>query len=335
MVNLSGKNLPGKVTAELEELGRHGLADKTWSSYTTAERMLSKYHREKKIQRHLPLEEQTILGFIHWLAIERKLAAGTITCYLAGVRQLHIARGLPEPNIRNETINLILKGIKNKSNKDKLLKKSVRRPITKELMALLKKRLAAWNTNSTDQRLLWAVATNLFHGAFRIGELLGSRKTEFDPAFDLLTDDLHMTAKSTQFRLKMPKEDRKGRSTIVDVYAAGGPSCPVRALVKWRNMSKEWPAGQPAFRWRNGSPLTQNEFRNILKERLTGYVKNPEDVFCTHSFRIGTASMLGALGFDDEDVQAVGRWSSRAFEEYLMLPRTKRIAIAKKLKLYV
>ncbi len=114
MVNLSGKNLPGKVTAELEELGRHGLAVKTWSSYSTAERMLSKYHREKKIQRHLPLEEQTILGFIHWLAIDRKLAAGTITCYLAGVRQLHIAKGLPEPNIRNETINLILKGIKNK-----------------------------------------------------------------------------------------------------------------------------------------------------------------------------------------------------------------------------
>ncbi len=73
----------------------------------------------------------------------------------------------------------------------------------------------------------------------------------------------------------------------------------------------------------------------MLKERLDGYVENPEDIFCTHSFRIGTASMLGSLGFDDEDVQAVGRWSSRAFEEYLMLPRTKRIAVAKKLKLFI
>jgi hypothetical protein len=335
MVNLSGKNLPERVTADLEELGRHGLAAKTWSSYTTAERMLSKYHREKKIRRELPVGESTILGFIHWLAVDRKLAAGTITCYLAGIRQLHIARGLPAPDIRNETINLILKGIKNKNDKDKLLKKTVRKPITKELMALLKKRLVSWDVNSTDQRLLWAVATNLFHGAFRIGELLGDRKTEFDPAFDLLTDDIHMTAKSSQFRLKMPKEDRKGRSTIVDVYAAGGPSCPVRALAKWRNMSGGWPAGQPAFRWRNGSPLTQSEFRNVLKERLEGYVENPEDIFCTHSFRIGTASMLGTLGFDDEDVQAVGRWSSRAFEEYLMLPRTKRIAVAKKLKLFM
>ena len=62
-------------------------------------------------------------------------------------------------------------------------------------------------------------------------------------------------------------------------------------------------------------------------------MENPADIFCTHSFRIGMASMLGALGYDDDDVKAVGRWSSRAFEEYLMLPRTKRIAMAKKLKL--
>jgi hypothetical protein len=43
--------------------------------------------------------------------------------------------------------------------------------------------------------------------------------------------------------------------------------------------------------------------------------------------------MMGALGYDDNDVKAVGRWSSRAFEEYLLLPRTKRMAIAKKIKL--
>jgi hypothetical protein len=148
-----------------------------------------------------------------------------------------------------------------------------------------------------------------------------------------LTDDVHSTAKANQFRLKMPKEDRKGRSTIVDVYATGGPHCPVRALTKWKSMNGDWPTLQPAFRWRSGAPLTQNEFRSILNERLEGFVENPESIFCTHSFRIGTASMLGALGYDDEDIQEVGRWSSRAFEEYLMLPRTKRMAVAKKIRL--
>ena len=333
MLDFSTKKLPRNVTADLEELGRHGLADKTWSSYSTAERMLSKFHREKKIKRSLPLAEETTLQFIHWLAVDRNLTAGTINSYLAGIRQLHISKGLPDPNIRTETVNLILRGIKNKDNKDKLKKKMVRRPMTKETMTTLKRRLRKWKAKAADQRLLWAVSSNLFYGAFRIGELLGDRKDKFDPAFDLLTDDIHVSSKSVQFRLKMPKEDRKGRSSIVDVYATGGPLCPVKAFTKWKAMSGDWPASQPAFRWSDGSPLTQNQFRKILRQRLAGQVDNAEDMFCSHSFRIGAASMLGTLGYDDEDIQAVGRWSSRAFEEYLLLPRTKRIAIAKKIRL--
>jgi hypothetical protein len=43
--------------------------------------------------------------------------------------------------------------------------------------------------------------------------------------------------------------------------------------------------------------------------------------------------MLGKLGYSDADIKAVGRWSSRAFEEYLRLPRTKRMQIAKEIKL--
>ena len=230
MLDLSSKKLPIEVTAELEELGRHGLANKTWSSYTTAERMLSKFHREKKKKRTLPLSESTTLEFIHWLAKDRNLAAGTISSYLAGIRQLHISKGLPDPNIRSDTVNLILKGIKNKSSKEKMRKNTVRRPITKETMDTLKERLRKWKASKVDKRLIWAVASNLFHGAFRIGELLGNRTSEFDPAFDLLTEDTLWTSKSMQFRLKMPKEDKKGRSTIVDVYATGGAHCPVKAF---------------------------------------------------------------------------------------------------------
>jgi hypothetical protein len=39
--------------------------------------------------------------------------------------------------------------------------------------------------------------------------------------------------------------------------------------------------------------------------------------------------MLGAAGFSDEEIMAVGRWSSRAFECYVKLARTKRRAIAR------
>jgi hypothetical protein len=54
---------------------------------------LSKFHREKSKERKLPLSEETTLEFIHWLATDRKLSAGTISSYLAGIRQLHTAYG--------------------------------------------------------------------------------------------------------------------------------------------------------------------------------------------------------------------------------------------------
>jgi hypothetical protein len=45
--------------------------------------------------------------------------------------------------------------------------------------------------------------------------------------------------------------------------------------------------------------------------------------------------MLGSLGCPDEDIMVSGRWSSRAFELYLKLKRTKRAAMGKKIsKLY-
>jgi hypothetical protein len=46
--------------------------------------------------------------------------------------------------------------------------------------------------------------------------------------------------------------------------------------------------------------------------------------FTTHSFRIGLASELARLGCTDEEIKEAGRWSSRAFESYIKLKRTKR-----------
>jgi hypothetical protein len=67
----------------------------------------------------------------------------------------------------------------------------------------------------------------------------------------------------------------------------------------------------------------------LLKERLNGFLEGADKWFTVHSFRTGAASWLGSVGVQDEEVKALGRWSSRAFEEYLRLPRTKRRAVAR------
>jgi hypothetical protein len=77
--------------------------------------------------------------------------------------------------------------------------------------------------------------------------------------------------------------------------------------------------------------LTGSKLNKLLKEWIGEVVPGVS----THSFRIGAASMMGKLGFSDNDVKAVGRWGSRAFESYIRLPRTKRKMVAEKLAKYV
>jgi hypothetical protein len=54
--------------------------------------------------------------------------------------------------------------------------------------------------------------------------------------------------------------------------------------------------------------------------------------FTTHSFRIGLATELARLGCSDEEIKQAGRWSSRVFERYVRLKRTKRAGVAKEIK---
>jgi hypothetical protein len=65
---------------------------------------------------------------------------------------------------------------------------------------------------------------------------------------------------------------------------------------------------------------------------LDPYTDMSKGHFSGHSFRIGLASMLANLGLPDEELQAAGRWSSRAFEIYMRLKRTKRTAVATKIQ---
>ena len=85
----------------------------------------------------------------------------------------------------------------------------------------------------------------------------------------------------------------------------------------------------PLFRFRDNTPLTGREFNRVIKEKLRDCLPEGVELISSHSFRARAASMMGQLGYSDEDVKAVGRWNSRAFLDYIKLPRTRRSEIAK------
>jgi Phage integrase SAM-like domain len=337
--NVKGFNTPSELTREEQRqfaaLSSMGLTKKTWSSYQTAERMLAKCCKEKGLRFEWPTSEALITKFILWLAYDRNLSGASINTYLAGIRQAHVSKGMPCPNIRTERISLLLKGKANIDREEKQRNpKERRQAVTPDILRLAKTRINETDLQLVDKRMLWSVATALFFGAFRGIEILCREAGQFDPAYTLCTEDVRVVGKQgeeekLQFRLKAPKEKRNGGDTVVDVFKADSDICPVAAFVKWKQLGPVWEQGRPAFRWSSGKPLTSAMFNKILKERLAGYVAGAEKWFTTHSFRTGAASMMAALGYADEDIKSMGRWSSRAFETYIRLPRTKRIEMAR------
>jgi hypothetical protein len=90
---LEGLQLPEYVIATLGPLASYSLAKGTWSSYRTAERLLLMCFKDRGHQLELPCSQEDILIFVSWLIKVRKVKAGTVSTYLAGIRQMHIMKG--------------------------------------------------------------------------------------------------------------------------------------------------------------------------------------------------------------------------------------------------
>ena len=333
--------LPEDVVEDLEKAARHSLATKTWSSYKTAENLLIKFHKEEGLKFELPVSEVKLMGFVHWLAFKKGKKSSTINSYLAGIRKLHILRGMEVPNIRSEFMCMVLKGKSNMEASERLANAAQeRQPVTPDVLELIKIRLKAWETCEADKQTIWTVCTLLFHGAFRGGELLCRKAAEFDPAFDLLRKDVLLVEErdeeskmSVQIKVKAPKESKDNRAVIVDIYQSDSVICPVRACKKWWAASVGAELDQPAFRLSSGIPVTIRYLNSVLKERLRGVLDGYR--ITSHSFRGGAASMMATLGFSEKDIKAAGRWSSSAVEKYIKLPRSKRIMVAGKVQKYL
>ena len=332
---LDALGLPQEVSDSIAKWSNLGVARSTWSSYKTAKIMLEKCSKDLNLNLDPPMTKRKAVAFIDWLARVRGLKCGTIKTYLAGIRQLHIVQGLDPPDLRTGLVQLVLKGIENRDGIDSRAKGwAGRLPMTKNAMLLFKQTIRDSLLHDHDKLLTWAVATIAFAGAFRIHEILSKTEATFDPDFTLLHRDITSSQQDGQttlhIRLKCPKESRSAAATVVDIYENRSGLCPVKAYTKWvklKNREKDL----PAFRSFNGTPFTGAKLNRTMGVLLGPHTDKSIGYFATHSFRIGLASMLGQAGFEDQDIMTSGRWSSRVFERYIKLARTKRKVMQEKI----
>ena len=340
---LSSRVKDEKSAKVLAELANFGLAGRTWATYSSAINNLRRCQDDSGVDMTLPMNSNKILEFIAWMKT-RHMKSRTMSSYLSGVRMFHIASGFSEGVLREPIVKLILKGQANLEKVEKLVSgKKGKLPVTIKVMKLLKVRLGKVEWPMLEVRLAWAVMTAAWNGSTRIHELLSRKKDSFDPQTTLLWKDVKfakvkMEGKDVEtmvIHVKSPKVDRLGVGDDIVITELGNFMCPVRAMRNYRKESKlkEEP-DLPVFRVESGGCFTGADLNKQLKRLLWDLgSKIPGGVITSHSFRAGVASEMAKRGHSEEELMAVGRWSSQAYKLYMGLPLTHRASFARKIAL--
>ena len=289
----------------------------------------------------LPFDGPKMLTLVGWM-IKRRLKGTTMSKYISALRMYHLSMGHNEPVLREPIIKLILKGKSNWDNVQKKISGEVGRlPVTSLVMKLIKRKAIKEDMLPLDRMLFWAVSCILWNGSFRVHEILSRTENEYDPQSTLLWEDVTMksvqiegkTVQAIAFRIKSPKVDRVGTGDFIEIYETGLYNCPVKALNRWRTNSNLLESPHiPVFRNATGKCYTGKK----LNQKLSDLTKCLDDKIkggkvTSHSFRAGVASEMCKAGYSEQDIQAVGRWTSSAYKLYLKLPRSHRANLARTL----
>jgi site-specific recombinase XerD len=134
-----------------------------------------------------------------------------------------------------------------------------------------------------------------------------------------------MSNTSIQLHIKASKTDPFRAGVHITLHANNSPLCPIKAI---RPFLRNHPSKTgPLFVWHDGRHLTRSGLATVLKRICPQGTQN----MSSHSFRIGAASTAAAAGHPRWLVQALGRWSSNCFRDYIRIPKTTLSQVSRSL----
>ena len=299
---------------------QQGLAPSTQKTYGAAMKRFHNFCVRFAILNPFPVSEMLLCSFAAFLADEG-LAPQTGKAYLSAVRSMQISLGLPDP--REKSALPALKRVQAGISRVRMLKGAksrIRLPITPALLD----RMRRWLDSSAhpDKIVLWAIACTAFFGFFRLGELLPSSAREFDLRTGLAWGDVAVDNLSeprmVRVHLKKSKCDQFGGGVDIVLGRTGSPLCPVAAILGFIAVRGVRPGAfflDPKY-----GVITKSWFTEQIRSVLSA-LGLPQQGYAGHSFRIGAATTAALAGIEDSTIQALGRWHSSAFLQYIRMPR--------------
>ena len=259
------------------------------------------------------------------------LRASTVRNYVSQIKKAHALASHPwSPDL--VLFNSLVRGMENTSDPGKR-----RIAVTPRMLVAFKQKILEMKDSWTqhDRRALWAIICCLWSGSFRSSELLAPTATGYllEETFTWSKLEKHMDwvegsrVAWYSILLLKPKEFRAGKNGVrVELFSIPAVWDPVQAINSFRrdNVFKE-DKDLPVFRWQSGANVTVRFINSFIKScgiSLDGY---PGDAsLSSHSFRAGIVSMMGAMGYEETLIKAVGRWGGDSWLRYAKSGRSIR-----------
>ena len=292
-----------------------GLAPSTRRSYASAQAQfisfcaqLGKVHASGS---PCPADEWTLCLFATFLA--NRIQHSSIKVYLSGVRALHIEQGFSDPLANCLRLQRVVRGIKRCQGSSS----SSRLPITDDLMLLIWRSL---DLHLSDHLMFWAACTLGYFGFLRTSEFTVPSLASFSPSLHLGVQDIAVDSLSApscmRLKIKGSKTDPFRKGAFIHIGRGRPPLCAVHSVLSY--LASRGDCSGPLFLFQNGQPLSRTLLTDWLRQILSS--ANVPGNFSSHSFRIGAATVAACNGVPDHLIQALGRWSSSAYQLYIRTP---------------
>lgn len=282
-----------------------GVATNTRLAYTTGLNAFKNFRETYSLDLSWPTNEQHIVLFISY-SFEIGRATSTIATYLAAINYFHKLHGWCDFQNSFITQKLLEGCRRSRPSKDN------RAPVTKTVLLAICSVLPNVCYSPYEATLFHALFTLAYFGLFRVGELVSTNATSKS---GLLVDDLRIERKTVSLVLRGYKTNQKRTPLTIKLPAEEEQAiCPVLGSRKYVQNRVKSPGH--LFCHANGTEVTRQQFASVLAKCLQKTV-HAGGHYRTHSFRIGRATDLAALGMPNERIMQLGRWRSDCFRRYI------------------
>ena len=261
----------------------------------------------------LPIHHVQVARYIVYL-VSLNYSYNTIKSHISVINFVHRIRKMRPPG-EEFIIRKILIGVKNTVPLPTRLL-----PIDRYL--LLNIIVSSHIIPDEYERILFnTICTWLYHGCFRVGELLFSKSDKHIIKTKNIAWKMSNNNEILGIRIILEsfKFSQESRSILLEP-ASDNRICPISCFCTYLKHQKSF--GDFVFRYKKSKYVQTDWFYSKLKNSIQYLNENPTRI-SSHSFRIGYTTDLANAGYSIMQIKDRGRWSSFAFLKYIRPKITK------------